>query len=652
MFCLPKELVDKFIEKLKNGEIAPERLSDMTSAERHSYFSKFLGEQNAAQVNALFESKLLLKNQQLGIINWAKKVTGMSPEVQRDILSRVNRMTKVLEPTEMDAFLSDLAAQKLGMSVTLAEANKIAELAKRTQQTKESMQAGGDRLEYGKARVDFHNYINELKLNSQKMSFGEQIREPGKLVSNLAGTAKGLKASFDLSALLRQGLKTLITNPTIWYKNAIQSFIDVAHSLGGKNVMNEVNADIVSRQNSVNGLYKKAKLDVGTVEEAFPTALAEKIPGIGKLYKTSQDAFVAFMHRVRADVFDKYIEIAEKSGVDLTDKIQLESIGKLVNSLTGRGRLGSLEPVAGTINNLFFSARLLKSNLDTLTAHYGVFGLGADKLSPFARKIAATNLLKIIMAQAAIMTIANAISPGSAEKDPRSANFGKIKAGNTRFDISGGMSSLVTLAARLAPILVGQQAKTKSSITGIVRPIGTGEFGSQSGMDVLVNFFENKLSPIAGVVRDLLKQETFQGTKPTLGNELANLLVPLPVTNFQEVYNDPNGAPVIIAMIADALGVGTNTYSGAVDWTIKPGVELQQFQSKVGPEKFKEANDLFNQKYADWFKVVITKPAYQGLSEEDKQKVITKKRGDIKEEVFKKYNFTPKKSKPTKLPKL
>ncbi len=45
----------------------------MSSADRHAFFSKIVGEDHAGPVNALFESKLLLKDQQRGLINWAKK---------------------------------------------------------------------------------------------------------------------------------------------------------------------------------------------------------------------------------------------------------------------------------------------------------------------------------------------------------------------------------------------------------------------------------------------------------------------------------------------------------------------------------------------------------------------------------------------------
>ena len=171
------------------------------------------------------------------------------------------------------------------------------------------------------------------------------------------------------------------------------------------------------------------------------------------------------------------------------------------------------------------------------------------------RKKAAINLLKIISGTAAILTIANALNPDSVEEDPRSADFGKIKVGNTRFEMTGGMASVVTLAFRLI------RGSTKSSLTGKVSELNTGKFGARTGADVIYNFFENKLSPFSSVIKDILKGETFEGKEPTLLGELKNLLVPIPITNYEELKNDPNSAPILLSIIADGLGIGTNTYS-------------------------------------------------------------------------------------------
>lgn len=545
MFCLPKELTNVFLEKVKSGEINPEKLTEMTSEERRAFFTGFLGEENAKRTNAFFESKLLLKNQQEGIINWAKNIAGLKPEIQRDILSKVQRMTEVLQPKEMNSFLGDLASQRLGIGITMEEAGKIADLAKKVADKKTEVGNGGDRLEYGRARVDFSKYVNDLKFKDNPLSLKEKIKGS---ISEIGGTSKSLKASLDNSAIFRQGWKTLFTHPEIWFRNAKQSFADIWKTFGKKAVMDELNADIVSRPNY--DLMRKAKLAIGNIEESYPSTLPERVPFLGRAYKASENAFTAFVQRTRADVFDKYIETAQKAGVDVTDKVQLENIGKLVNSLTGRGYLGRLEPSANVVNNLFFSPRFLKSHLDVLTAH-----LAQKDVTPFVRKQAAINLLKIVGGTATILGVANAVKPGSVELDPRSADFGKIKIRDTRFDVSGGMASILTLAARLATW------SSKSSTTGKITQLNSGKYGSQTAMDILLNFSESKLSPVASIIKDVLKGQDFQGKKPRVLGEANNLLTPLPITNFMELKNDPNSANILLAMIADALGIGTNTYS-------------------------------------------------------------------------------------------
>lgn len=551
-FCLPPNQAEKFKQAIIDGKIDPSKLADMDSEGRHAFFAEHLGDDVAAPVNALFESKLLLKNQQQGMINWAQKTMGMKEPVKRDIISRIQRMDKVLNPEEEHAFLGDLAAQKLGTAVSYDEAQQITDLASKVSETKEAMNNGGDRMDYGRAAVALKNYVGDLTARANQFSFAELKNNPGsaavKGISELAGNAKAIKASMDNSAIFRQGWRAMMTHPQIWQANARRSFSNIINTFGKDNVMNELNADIVSRPTF--DLMRRAKLDVGVTEEAYPTSLPEKIPYLGRAYKASEVAFTAFVRKTRADIFDKYIDIAKKNDVGLDDS-ELQSIGNMVNSLTGRGHLGAVEPAAGVVNNVFFSPRMVKSQIDTLTQP--LTGAGG---SNFVRKQAAINLVKIIGGTAAILATARAVNPDSVETDPRSANFGKIKVGDTRFDVTGGMSSLATLAARLAMM------SSKSSITGKVTPLNSGKYGSQTGVDVLENFAENKLSPAASVVKDLIKGRTFQGAKPTIGNEAVNLLVPLPITTYMELKNDPNSANILAAMIADGLGITVNTYSG------------------------------------------------------------------------------------------
>lgn len=564
MLCLPKQIADNFLLAVRNGDLNPEDLAKMSSEERQKLIERFVGTVSAPKVNAMFEQRLLMKNQTEAMINWVKDVANLRPAVKRDLLSRIEKLDKVLTPDEERAFLGDLVSEKIGTRTTVEDARKIAELSKLFQEAKANPDSG---LEYGASKVALNNYINDLKIKNESRTALERLKdfkenpagEGLKAVEDLAGFAKGIKASLDNSAIFRQGWRTLFTNPQIWAKNAMQSFVDIKDQLSGKNVVDAIKAEIESRPNGRNGLYQALKLDVGDLEEAYPTTLPEKIPLFGRLYKSSEAAYTGFLYRMRADIADKMIDLAKDQGVDLTVKAQSESIGRLVNSLTGRGNLGPLERVGKTINTVFFSPKMLKSHIDFFTQPIGI-DVAGNVVSEFAAKEAAKNVLKVVTGIASILGTAYAINPDSVELDSRSADFGKIRVGDTRFDVSGGMSPLVVLATRL------MKQSTKSSTTGKVTKIneknkdGSPKFGGKTGGDVIFDFFENKYSPMFSVLKQLRDQQTFEGDKPTAGSLASDLFVPLTPQNIYDASKNEEAANLLLIGISESLGISTATY--------------------------------------------------------------------------------------------
>ncbi len=382
-------------------------------------------------------------------------------------------------------------------------------------------------------------------------------------IGSIPGLTKSLKTAFDLSAIFRQGWGVMMTNPAIWAQNSLQSFADAWQQFGGKEVMDGVRAE--TRGSRHYHRIVRGKLDVDTVEEAYPSSLPERIPLIGRAFKVSQVVYTAFLQRVRVQLFEKMLDSAKASGIDIDDPVQIRSIARVVNSLTGRGDLGKGERVADILNNIFFSPRKLKGDLDVLTAH----AFNRD-LSGFARIQALKNLGKMVAGNTMLLIIANAIDPDSVEEDPRSADFGKIRSGDTRFDVTGGRASLAVLASRLAA-LVASSSDTfrkldsfKSSTTGKMSQINSGKFGALTGTDLLTSFAANKLSPIASVVNNHLRGQRFGGDKPTVGSDAVDLLVPMAAANLVELMQDRGATVVSVATgaIADFFGIGTNTYSG------------------------------------------------------------------------------------------
>jgi hypothetical protein len=349
---------------------------------------------------------------------------------------------------------------------------------------------------------------------------------------------------------------------------------------GGKNVMDVINAEIISDPDYE--LMKRGKVAIGTIEEAFPDQLpganavtkwgtkkAGSIPArLGRqvvaapftAFKASENAFEGAAYYMRYQLARKYFNVARKSGVDLTSKREVESIGKLVNALTARGDVGKNQP--GLVNAVIWSPKMLVAHIDTLT----IFARDVnrpveERMSRFARKQAAIALAETIGGIAGILGIAALLAPGSAEPDPRSADFGKIKVKNTRFDMTGGAGSLVVLAWRLL------LRSSKSSATGKVTPLNSGKWGSKTDFDVIVDFLKNKLSPAAGEVVQHLEGEDRNAPrvrgkprKPTVLGSLKNMYTPFPAKTAAELLADPDAAPFILSMIADELGISTQTY--------------------------------------------------------------------------------------------
>lgn len=552
-FCLTSDKADQFKNALVSGKINVEELIDASSSKRREVFKNFFGKDEIAkEVNALFESKLLLKNQKRGLVTWAKQVSGLKPEVRRDLMAKIERMDKVLGSREEGKFLEDLAEKRLGIEVTEKEAKRILELSNDVKKARElvdetSKDGSKSRYEYGLKFTMLRDYVIDLKLQKSSKALSYYLKNPQEAIFDMAGASKSMLSTLDNSFFGRQGKKVFYTNPSKWAKNYIKSWSDIGKELRGVDGMTPIKADIFSRQNALDGTYKRMKLDIGIDrEEAFPSTLPERIPIIGRFFKGAETAFNGGALRMRADLADLYLKQAKEAGADLSDKEVLEGIGNIVNSMTGRGNIGKAEVLSKESNLLFFSVKFLKSNWDTLAG--GVKNIlkypFKYKTMTWAEKKSAKNLTKIIGSVATVLATAEMLNPGSVEFDPRSTKFARlpIKVSEDKtiyIDITGGMSSLATLAARVVPTFhdgkLGFWTKNKK---GEVISLISDKFGARTVMDVFNDFIQGKFSPPAALLRDIWKGKRFDGEKVTVGNAITGLTVPITPQQAARMYKE------------------------------------------------------------------------------------------------------------------
>lgn len=166
-WCLTKQGEENLEKALREyGDMR--KFSLLASDARRSYLSKYLGELNAKEINAFYESKLTLKNQREGFRAFIKGTLGGPKEVKSELLSVVEKLDKALTPNEVGQYLEDFASKSLGRNITESEAKLAMEMSEKIQAaSKDTSEFGTPSIEYFKARKVLSDYLDSLKPTSR-----------------------------------------------------------------------------------------------------------------------------------------------------------------------------------------------------------------------------------------------------------------------------------------------------------------------------------------------------------------------------------------------------------------------------------------------------------------------------------------------------
>jgi hypothetical protein len=562
-FCIPEEFVD-IVEKIlddsirdvESGNIVngkPEMIQNpKASIERLTELTKQFGEKWAQDFNLLYEKQLLLKdktkaiNDAVDLFNGVEKT--MKIEIKAKIAERLKNREDIIQVDELLSIIKEQLDRKYGIELTTKQTKELNDRLNATELlkskiekavtdpkydiNKETTQQKQARLEYGTALALTKKYIYSLKLEGKEKTVKEIVKSP----IEIGNISKALVASIDNSLWGNQGIAALFNPRTtdLWFKNFAKSFNDIRKGLKGESPTIATQADVFSRPNALNNKYEVGKYDLNLkTEEAYPTSLPERIIILGRFFKASSEAYNSGGLRLRADIADRMIKLAEKNGVDTLDPIQAEPLGNLVNGFTGRGKFKTLTPEGHQFANaLLFSPKLLKGTFDTLTAQ--VFNKEIP-LRSFAQKQAALNLLGMAASVNALMVIAESMNPGSVDFDPRGTHYGQIKVGNSYINVMGPYRPMIRTLSQIIPTLhngkFGLWSKDKS---GKWRDLADGKFGKFTALDVAEGFLEGKASPALSAILDFWRGRDFAGNKPTLESTAKGLVTPITIDNFMQ----------------------------------------------------------------------------------------------------------------------
>jgi hypothetical protein len=441
--------------------------------------------------------------------------------------------------------------------------------------------------------------INEQgKIVIRKVKESPEIEMPDapendrSIIAEAANLPRTLMASIDLSAPLRQGLG-LIHKKEFW--KALPDMVKAGWSEDAyQQIQKSITDDpMFKKRVTAEGKVKPSfaeeaglKLtdlnNMAKREESIMSSLAEKVPGV----RPSNRAYTVFLNKLRADTFKSMTENMKVFGVDGETNIPLaKDLAEFINAATGRGSLGKLEPSAKALSTFLFSPRLIASRLQMMTKGAGaVFSPETYMMSqPSVRR----EYLKSLFAIAAVgntITQLGRLAGGKIEKDPASADFGKLHIGNTRIDPYGGFQQYIVAAQRLMPhIDLSQElgipafgGRMKSTQTQREYNLGNPKFGQSTRADTALRFLRGKTNPIINFGWGLMAGgKELSGKKMQLGvnpkqnpvenlfsNSIAQRFIPMLMQDVYDLYQDKK-TPLpakVGAGVLSGFGMGSQTY--------------------------------------------------------------------------------------------
>jgi hypothetical protein len=505
--------------------------------------------------------------------------TPVTPELEaarkrlKDIRSTYQKLRDITGTT--DQMRLDRIKENIKKSIQDYERRiKEKDYSKKTR-VKPEFDAEAARLEIERAKVRYQYDKDVEKARLKSRGFGEKSKE---IFMDIFNMPKSLMASADFSAPLRQGALLSFGNPRQAAAATKEMFRHAFSSKKAEEWLHKLQAtdEYVLMHNSK--LYlSEPTAKLAAKEEQFMTNLAHKIPIWGKVVSGSERAYVGYLNKLRADVFNKGAKHLLDQGYTFkTNPEVFKSWADFINNATGRGGLGPLEKSAAVLNTAFFSPRFVMSRINLMNPVKYV------KMPKDVRMMAMKNVLSFLGTVMTVTTLAK-LAGAEVEDDPRSSDFGKIKIGKLRFDMLAGFQQPFRAAFQ---IFSGER---KSASTGIVRDLDPDRFPYTSRGDVAFQFVRSKLSPSASLIVDLLEGQTMLGEDLNAKSLALDRVIPLYLQDIKDIAKE-EGIPLTSASaLASLFGVGVQYYAekNVVRQGISDGLTFEEIKAKKQAESDK-----------------------------------------------------------------
>jgi hypothetical protein len=383
------------------------------------------------------------------------------------------------------------------------------------------------------------------------------------LLTEIMNVPRSLMASMDFSAPLRQAVVATTAHPILASKAFVEMFRQAVSQKRYDRWLNDLYSSDIYPMMKESGLYiaDANNHELNAKEERFMSNIAERIPVIGTIgVKGSQRAYTAYLNKMRVDMFLQATDAFIRDGKTMENNPELyKAWADFTNAATGRGSLGKFEEAGAVLNNVFFSPRLIASRISLLKDIISFGGINVPKEIRVRKMRDLLSFIGVGLSAVSLVSLATGVFGDEdddifVEQDARSSDFGKIRVGNTRFDVWGGFQQYIRVATQLST----QQVKATS---GKVYDLDKDKFPFKGGGDVAWSFIQGKFAPVPALAFNVINGgKNMIGEDVTWKSALWNNLVPLTAQDAVDAYQDGGVGRVFMVVPAATFGIGASTY--------------------------------------------------------------------------------------------
>lgn len=398
-------------------------------------------------------------------------------------------------------------------------------------------------------------FVKETNIRRAKAEFenrgkGERVYDG---IMQVLGIKRIVQTAIDLSIPFRQGV-TLAFNPRRW-RTFGKSFGSMMQSVFSPKRFDRLMYDIHQSPDYQNMLKDKITfnemdaVDSNSRNEDFQKSFVYKIPFIREPLLASNRAADGFLNVARYEMYMNGKRMLERQGITRDKNPEhYEALGKWAMNMTGRGNmLKAIEDSHSArmiASNTFFGARLMASRFNMLNPIYYVN-------MPKEVRVEALKDMATFTGMLIATGLAASAAGADVSLDIDDSDFLKIKVGDTKYDISGGLVQYVRTYLRLNRLVANRLFKPDMSQKEKDK-YATYALNSTS------NFFRYKLAPNTSYSLSALKGKDPLGQPFDATDALK--IYPMYVDDMITGYKENGVVSLVTIGLPSILGIGVQTY--------------------------------------------------------------------------------------------